>query len=97
MVTAREVDLVSELLFVEPPRGVHVQLGSAVLVIRGTVFEGGNLAAEATANRIHKVAPHLAAAVSQPVRERCAFGVQKNSGGFAATGREHNHTSPGLQ
>src|ERR1044072_2030489 len=85
VIAAREAEL--RVIIVEPARHVDVRKEDGVLVLARPSFQGGNLCADAAANRVGQVAPDLPAGVRQSL---AAVRIEQDARGLAAARRKYD-------
>src|SRR5450631_2953692 len=90
VVAASESQFAGMLLLIEPPGNIHLMAIGGIFVERRQVLEQGNLSAQAAADRIHQVSPHLAAGIRQSIRKLRVFGVEQYTHGLARTRRQYH-------
>src|SRR4029077_4002215 len=91
VIAAREAELAGELLLVEPPRYVARMTVGAVLVERRQALQERHLSDHRAADRVHEVAPDLAARVAEPLGKLRALGVEQDAHRLAgARGEDHD-------
>ena len=67
-----------------------------VFVERRQILEQRNLPVEAAADRIHQVAPDLAAGIRQSLRKLRGLGVEQDTDRLARARRQHHHPCSGV-